>query len=477
MDLNHASSSPVSAAISRRRIAIVGTGISGLSAAWLLNRHHDITVFEKNNRLGGHSNTVDMVLDGTTVPVDTGSIVYNEHNYPNLTRLFEQLGVPTTNSCMSFSASIDGGRLEYGTTSWRSLFAQPQNMVRPRLWSMIAGILRLHSRSNHYLRRDDLETVPLGSFLDAEGFSPGFQNDHLLPMCAAIWSCPVTQARDYPATSFLRFFANHGLLRLTRRPQWKTVDGGSREYVTRLSAPFANKIHLNSEITRIERHATGVSLYNRSGYVGSFDDVVLAGHADETYNILSDADRDERNILRHFDYQENIAYLHTDETLMPRSRSAWAAWNYIGASQAGTNGSAAGPHTMSEGHLCVTYWMNRLQKLKTERPVFVTLNPATPPAAEKTHARIEYMHPLFSTRALEAQKQLWSLQGRHRTWFCGAYFGSGFHEDGLQAGLAVAEQLGGVARPWQVDNPYGRIISLDSGQFSPPDTLPHLAVS
>ena len=464
MEFLNPSMSQTTKQMKRRRIAIVGTGISGLSAAWLLNKHHDITVFEKHDRLGGHSNTVEMKLDGAKVPVDTGFIVYNEHNYPNLTKLFDELSVPTTNSCMSFSASLDGGRLEYGTTSWRSLFAQPQNMVRPRLWSMIAGILRLHSRSGDYLLRDDLETVPLGSFLDAEGFSAGFQNDHLLPMCAAIWSCPVTQARDYPATSFLRFFANHGLLRLTRRPQWKTVAGGSREYVTRLSAPFANKIQLNSEITRVERHGAEVKLYNRKGFAGSFDDVVLAGHADETYNILADADREERDILRHFDYQENVAYLHTDDTLMPRSRTAWASWNYIGATPDGSQAH----ETNAAGHLCVSYWMNRLQKLNTDRSVFVTLNPATPPDAEKTHARIEYMHPLFSTRALEAQKQLWSLQGRNRTWFCGAYFGSGFHEDGLQAGLAVAEQLGGVSRPWQVENPYGRIISFDSGKYAPP---------
>jgi len=439
------------------RIAVIGSGISGLSAAWLLSRAHEVTVYEKADRPGGHSNTLVAPCPEGDVPVDTGFIVYNELNYPNLTALFETLGVETRASEMSFAASISdakGGRFEYSGSGLNGLFGDRRNILRPRMWRMLAEILRLYRFAPGLLDQSGLDRKPLGEFLREQGYSSALREDHLLPMCAAIWSLPLARVEEFPALAFLRFFDNHGLMRLTGRPLWRTVSGGSREYVKRLAAPLGDRLRLGTGIASILRDETGVTVMDAKGASERYDHVVIAAHSDEALSMLADADANERRLLGAIPYQRNIAWLHSDRRFMPRSRRVWSSWNYMGGSMGG------------DGHaqpVCVSYWMNRLQGLPTSRELFVTLNPSHEPDPARVVSRIEYDHPLFDAGALEAQRALWQLQGARRTWFCGAYFGSGFHEDGLQAGLAVAEELGGVARPWAVENPSSRISLVPRG--------------
>jgi predicted NAD/FAD-binding protein len=421
-----------------RNIAIVGSGIAGLSAAWLLSGAHDVTVFEADGRTGGHSNTVD--AGGT--PVDTGFIVYNEATYPNLTALFAHLKVATVATEMSFAVSARGGRLEYSGSDLGGLFAQRSNLLRPRFWSMVRDLLRFYREAPQDLATLGDET--LGAYLDRKRYGAAFRDDHLYPMAAAIWSTPVTAIGDYPVASFIRFCENHGLLKINDRPLWRTVIGGSRRYVERLTAGFADRIETGVAVVRVQRLADAVELHLADGNVRRFDDVVLACHADDALRLLGDADAAETAILGAFGYRRNEAVLHSDPRLMPVRRRVWSAWNYL--SEGGT-----------DSRLSVTYWMNPLQHLPADKPLFVTLNPLQPPDPALVIRREIYSHPVFDAAAGAAQPLLWSLQGRRRTWFCGAYFGAGFHEDGLQAGLAVAEQLGGVRRPWTVADPSGRI--------------------
>lgn len=431
-----------------RRIAVIGSGISGLSAAWLLDKSADVTLFEAADRLGGHSNTVSVELPGkAAIAVDTGFIVYNVLNYPNLVALFDHLGVKTDVSDMSFAASLSGGELEYSGSGINGLFGQRSNIFRPRFWSMVRDVLRFYKQAGKLLDDPSLRGVSLGDYLDRDGYSQAFIDDHLLPMGAAIWSTTAADMRAYPLQAFIRFFVNHGLVQLADRPQWRTVKGGSREYVARIKAEFSGTIVLNSQITSMLREAGGVKLVDRSGDVSVFDDVVIATHADQALALLGDADADERSVLGAFDYTSNLAVLHQDETLMPKRRRVWSSWNYM--SEQNANGTE---------ELCLTYWMNKLQGIDDATPLFVTLNPSRPIDPAKVIRSFDYAHPLFDAKAMEAQKLLWGLQGRRNTWFCGAHFGSGFHEDGLQSGLAVAEALGGIKRPWKVENESGRIF-------------------
>jgi len=418
-------------------IAIVGSGISGLSAAWLLAKRHRVTLFERDGRIGGHSHTV--VADG--IPVDTGFIVYNERTYPNLTALFDHLGVATKPSAMSFSVSLDRGRLEY-SGNIAGLFAQPRNVASPRFWSMLKDLARFYHRAPRDL--PGVGTASLGDYLDGIGCGPAFRDDHLYPMAAAIWSTPVHKIPDYPAAAFIRFCENHGLLRFVRRPAWRTVEGGSREYVARLTASFDDRIRRGCGVRSIARIADGVEVRSDAG-LKWFDHVVIAAHADDALRLLADADLNEKELLGAFHYRHNEAVLHSDASLMPRRRRTWSSWNY--ASEPGPVGN----------HLSVTYWMNRLQGIADDNPLFLTLNPARAPDPALVHQSMRYDHPMFDAAASAAQPRLWSLQGRRRTWFCGAYFGAGFHEDGLQSGLSVAEQLGGVRRPWTVAGESSRI--------------------
>jgi predicted NAD/FAD-binding protein len=429
----------------RLDIAIVGSGISGLSAAWLLSRRHRVTLYEADDRIGGHSHTV--TAGGTAV--DTGFIVYNEQAYPNLTALFRHLDVPTKATEMSFAVSLDRGRLEYSGTDLGGLFAQRRNLASPRFWSMLRDLERFYRRAPRELA--DMGSLGLGDYLDGLGCGAAFRDDHLYPMAAAIWSTPVDDIPDYPAAAFVRFCENHGLLKLGRRPLWRTVDGGSREYVERLTRSFAGRISTSRRVRGIRRVPGGVAI-DGGGGTERFDHVVIAAHADQALAMLDDADAHEHRLLGAFGYRRNEAVLHADPSLMPRRKRVWSSWNY--ASEAGEGAPA----------LSVTYWMNRLQGLPDSHPLFVTLNPIREPDPALVHRRDVYEHPVFDAAAGAAQAQLWSLQGVRNTWFCGAYFGAGFHEDGLQAGLAVAEQLGGVRRPWTVAGESDRIrITVPAG--------------
>jgi predicted NAD/FAD-binding protein len=421
-------------------IAVIGTGIAGMSAAWLLSQAHRVTVYEQSDRPGGHSNTVHVPTPDGPIAVDTGFIVYNENTYPNLTALFRRLGVATRPSEMSFAVSLRDGALEYAGTDLFGLFAQPGNLVSPRFWRMFSDILRFYREAPNAL---DDASITLRAWLDARGYSDALIEDHLLPMAAAIWSTPAAETGDLPAATFLQFCHNHGLLRLRDRPVWRTVAGGSRCYVERLTAPFANDIRLGCGVRSLRRFPDHVLLTDATGARRRYDQVVVASHPDQALAMLADPTEAEATLLGAFRYRPNDAVLHTDPSLMPRRRRAWSSWNYLGGDGAG------GPS--------ITYWMNHLQGLQTPWPLFVSLNPPRPPAPECVLHRETYAHPQIDAAATAAQRNLWSLQGVRRTWFCGAWFGAGFHEDGLQAGLGVAEQLGGVRRPWSVPNESGRI--------------------
>ncbi len=425
--------------INRKKIAVIGSGVAGLSAFWLLSKAHDVVLFEQGAYPGGHSNTVD-VGDDAPIAVDTGFIVYNEPAYPNLTSLFRTLGVETQPTEMTFAVSTRNGELEYAGNDIFTLFAQKKNLFSRRFWSMLLDIRRFYAEAPGHI--EQMEGVSLGDYLDRHGYSAPFREDHLYPMAAAIWSLPARQVAEYPAKSFTRFCENHGLLKITGRPLWRTVVGGSREYVKKLIEPSIGQVRLDARVQKLTRDADGVSVEWRGG-MERFEHVVIAAHADQALHMLSDPTGEEQRLLSCFKYSLNETILHGDAALMPKIRSIWSSWNYL----------STGP----DAPLSVTYWMNRLQSLPASRPLFVTLNAASPPKEELIYRKFLYEHPIFDLAAIKAQRELWSLQGVRRTWFCGAYFGSGFHEDGLQAGLAVAEQLGGVRRPWTVENESGRI--------------------
>ena len=416
------------------RIAVIGSGIAGLSAAWLLSGRHDVTLYEKDARLGGHANTLSVDYDGARIDVDTGFIVYNEITYPNLVQLFRQLGVATEASDMGFGVSVDDGRLEYAG-SLRGLLAQPGNLASPRYRRMIADVLRFF-RSAGDLLREPGPGPSLGEWLAREGYGEGFVEDHLLPMGAAIWSCPVGTMLDFPARSFVQFFQNHQLLNLVSRPRWRTVTGGSTQYVSRLAARLTGRIRLSSPVRRVVPGRDGVAVACVDGDLRHYDQVVLATHGDQALRLIAEPTAAETAVLGCFRYQPNTAILHRDTAMMPRRRAAWAAWNYQ-AERAGTR----------DRRVALTYWMNRLQNLDPARPLFVSMNPLREPDPAKVFARIAYEHPVFDAAAVAAQDRLPEIQGRRRLWFCGSYAGWGFHEDGLKSAIAVALALG-ARLPW-----------------------------
>lgn len=424
-------------------IAVIGTGIAGNAAAWTLSQRYPVTVYDRELRIGGHSHTVTIDYDGTQVAVDTGFIVYNELNYPDLTAMYAHLGVETVESCMSFAVSADGGRFEWrggGNDWWQTgagLFAQPTNLFSLSYLKMLREILTFGRESVADYAAGRLAGLTLGQYFAQRGFSRRLLTDYLAPMGAAIWSAPAADMLNFPAENFVAFFSNHRLLHYDR-PIWRTVKGGSQRYVEKLTASFRDRIRLGCAVTSIERTAHGVLVHDSLGHHESYDHVVIAAHSDQALKMLGDADAQERDILGAIGYSPNTIYLHRDTRLMPKRRHAWASWNFLRWQREGT----------VENDVAVTYWMNRLQGIDADKPLFVSLNPPFEPAPELTFGKYMCEHPQYNAAAFAAQKRLLELQGRRHTWFCGAWTGYGFHEDGLRSGLAVAEALGAVA-PWR----------------------------
>jgi predicted NAD/FAD-binding protein len=416
------------------RIGIIGSGIAGLGAAWALHRQHDIVVYEREPRPGGHSHTVDIDYDGNRIAVDTGFIVYNELNYPNLTALFAELAVATIPSRMTFGFSAKGGALEWQGNSVASLFAQKRNVLSPSFHRMWLDILRFRRESVIDLEAGRTHGLSLGHYLAANNYSAGFRDNCILPMGAAIWSSSAKDMLGFPAQSFIRFFENHRLFHFDK-PAWRTVKGGSREYVKLMVAPFRDALRLATPAASVRRTPSGAEITDRTGRTETFDQVVLACHSDQALSLLADANDAERSILGAMRYAPNIVYLHRDPALMPSRKSVWSSWNYLAR---GTDDGAA---------VSVTYWMNELQAIDRRSPVFVSLNPPKPPAPHLTFESFVCDHPQFDAAALVAQRRLHLLQGVANTWYCGAYAGYGFHEDGLTSGLEIAERLGARV-PW-----------------------------
>lgn len=418
-------------------IAIVGSGISGLSAAWLLRQSASVTLYESNPaRFGGHSNTVNIAqTDGVVVPVDTGFIVFNDRNYPNLSALFTELEVDWFDTTMSFALSEDRGRYEYSGSGVSGLFAQRGNFVSPRHWRMLLDIVRFNKAAKQYLMSGGDETI--GEFVRRHHFAADLSDRYLLPMAAAIWSCPTATMDQFPALSLCRFYENHGLLDLRNRPQWRSVFGGSRRYVDKILDQIGRARCRHDAVLAVWPTASGLQLQSQGG-TQHYDQVVFACHADEALALLKEPQPIHSELLGAFEYQTNMAWLHSDTSLMPARKSVWSAWNYLATS--GDDGP----------HVSVSYWMNLLQKLDCEQQYFVTLNPMREPQAEKVVECIEYQHPVFSQRAIDAQGRLSQLQGLDGMWFCGSYCGNGFHEDGITSAVAVGAGLGVVA-PWSME--------------------------
>ena len=441
-----------------QNIAVIGSGISGLSSAWLLSKKHNVTLFEADDRIGGHTNTVDIVSNGKTVSVDTGFICFNEATYPNLTAMFKHLNVDVHPTDMNFAASLANGAYEYAGGTYTGLIGQPSNIFKPRHWTMMKDILRFFREAPK-----DLATLnddeSLSQYLKRQKYSEVFINAHLLPMAAAIWSSHLDDMMNYPARAFIQFFNNHGLLQVNGRPKWGTVNGGSRNYVKEILSENSFNVKTGASVENVIRTKNEVTLQFQDGEDQVFDHVVIASHADQALAMLDQPSNEEAALLGCFQYAKNHAVLHRDRTLMPKRRLTWASWNYLDFAE-----KLGEPDTTNKD-LCVTYWMNSLQNLPTKEQIFVTLNPSESIQIDSVDARFDYTHPLFDAAAMNAQKELWSLQGLNRTWFCGAHFGAGFHEDGLQSGLAVAEQLGSVRRPWEVRNESNRIYLPNNGQL------------
>lgn len=414
-----------------QRIAIVGSGIAGLGAAWLVKDVADVTVFEARHEPGGHVRTI---MHGQQ-PIDTGFIVLNDRNYPYFNAFLAELGVSHQDSDMSFGVSIGDGAIEWAGDSLGKLFAQKSLALDVEHWRMLKDIVRFNRQGKKLLADNACPDLSLGAFLDRHRYSEAFAARYLLPMAAAIWSTPTSGMRAFPLAAFLHFFDNHGLLDIANRPQWATVVGGSHAYVQKVTASLGDRLRLSTPVEQVVRDADGVSL-TANGHTERFDQVVFACHADTTRRLLADPDAEETAVLSAFDFQPNRAILHTDTTLMPKRRSVWSSWNY-----------QADRAVLSDQRVAVTYWMNRLQNIAGETQYFVSLNPLREPAADAVIADIEYDHPVFDGDALAAQRRLPEIQGRRGAWFAGAWCGYGFHEDGLKAATRVAEGLG-VRAPW-----------------------------
>ena len=419
------------------KVAIVGSGISGLAAAHRLRAHAHVSLFEAGSYFGGHTHTVDITLPTAQGPktwgVDTGFLVFNERTYPQLIALLAELGVRTAPSDMSFSVQVPAARggeaLEWSGSNLATVFAQKRNLASPRFWGMLSDLLRFNRLCTRLAREgQDAELAePLQAFLDRHAFGPAFRDWYFLPMLGCIWSCPTDQMLQFPVATMIRFCHNHGLLQVSDRPQWHTVVGGARHYVDKIIAQLPDA-RLNSPVRGIERDAAGVTLHTDQGSE-RFDQVVLATHSDQALALLRQPSAAEAEVLGAIRYQPNRAVLHTDTSVLPQRRAAWAAWNY----------ERAGQVAQESSRVCLHYLLNQLQPLPFEQTVVESLNPVRPIARHKVLAEFDYSHPVFDLAAIRAQQRVPELQGQQHTWFCGAWTGYGFHEDGLKSGLAVAQ--------------------------------------
>lgn len=408
------------------KIAIIGSGISGLGAAYLLHKAgNDVSVFEKNNYIGGHSRTIEIDLESKKIPVDTGFIVFNYRNYPLLTSLFSELNVAVEKTDMSFGVSIDNGWLEYGTPKLRAVFAQKKNLLKPEFYKMLCDIIKFNKKAKDYLN----SSLTLGECLNELKMGDWFRNYYLLAMGGAIWSTPINEMLNYPARAFIQFFDNHGLLTVNDQPQWFTVTGGSREYIKKLTASFKDKIFLNTPINKIIREDNKVKLYDSYGKEYIFDKVIFACHSDQVMKILENPTNQEKEIIGAIKYQKNSIVVHNDESFMPKNKKAWSSWVYLSEGRKD-----------NKSQVSLSYWMNRLQNINIKTPIIVTLNTSRKP----TNILDEYVfeHPVFDEPAIKAQTRISEIQGKNNTYFCGAYLKYGFHEDGFSSGVKVAEMLG-----------------------------------
>jgi predicted NAD/FAD-binding protein len=419
--------------VERRRVAVVGAGVAGIVSAYLIQRRHEVVLFERNAYLGGHTNTLS-IPDGPDAgtPVDTGFIVYNERTYPLFCRFLAELGVGTRASEMSFSFHCERSGLQYAGTNLNTVFAQRRNLVRMAFLRLCADILRFNRRASRDAESPALSEMTLGQYLKQGGFGGEFVDAYLIPMGAAIWSASPADMLDFPASHFIRFFRNHGLLTVSEQPQWRTITGGSQSYVRAFRARFQGRVELNAPAERIRRDPNGgVWVKVRDREAERFDAVVIAAHADEALNMLEDPTADERRFLGAWRYQTNRVILHSDTSLLPPLRRVWSSWNY--KRERTSDGSDPA---------CLTYLMNRLQGLKTQRTYCVSLNHKREPRGDAVIAEISYDHPTYTFQSVQSQQGLFSLQGRQATYYCGSYFGNGFHEDAVRSAASVGEMFG-----------------------------------
>jgi len=415
------------------RIAIIGSGISGMGASYLLHKQHDIVVYEKSCDIGGHSRTRIITHGNKIIPVDTGFIVFNHRNYPHLCAMFKHLGVPTQKSNMTFAITINHGEIEWGARSPNAVFGQRRNFFRPAFYGFVRDIFRFNFKAVKIAEKNPHMT--LGELLDAIGVGDWYKRFFILPIGGAIWSCSLQEMLRFPALTFTRFFKEHGLLSPIGQPQWHTVSGGSIEYVKRITAPYRSRIRAGCGAAAITRNNGKVQVTDVHGVTEEYDEVVLACHGNQALALLTDASADEKRILGAFRYSKNLAVLHKDETIMPKRKRCWASWVY--------HSEVENP----KDSIPITYWMNLLQGIDANYPVFVTLNPHRDIAQEHVFEKHVFEHPIFSPESIAAAQQLPVIQGKRHTWFCGAHWRNGFHEDGLASAVAVAEGLK-VDIPW-----------------------------
>jgi predicted NAD/FAD-binding protein len=438
------------------KIAVIGSGIAGLSSAWLLSRHaggrHQVTLFEQNARLGGHTNTIDVTVDGIDYPVDTGFLVYNDWTYPNLIALFAHLGIEVAPADMSFGIKLldaaGRGKLEWcGSDNLSTVFAQPANLLRPAFWGMLTDLLRFNREASALAASGQPMPGTLGQYLDANRYGRAFRDWYLRPMAACIWSTPTQQIDEFPLATFLTFCRNHGLISVNNRPQWRTVKGGARNYVQRLAGDIAD-IRLNAALAGVRKAETGLVVDTAHG-AETFDQVVFACHTNDTLALLRPGSDPVYEVLSKIPYQPNTAVLHTDRRLLPDRKRAWAAWNYTAWHPDAASGRSSG---VAGAPVSLSYLLNRLQPLPFKSPVIVTMNPLVEPEPSTVIQTIAYDHPVFLAESADAKRALRRLQGQGGIWFAGAWTRYGFHEDGLMSGIAVAKALG-AGVPWPTNVP------------------------